>query len=48
MAAAPTVQPISSGTLPRIWSAVPPRRARYLTSDQISVPSTSRKIAIPM
>ncbi len=46
---APTVQPSSSRSLPRICAGSgPPRRARYLTSDQISTPSTSRKIGIEM
>jgi hypothetical protein len=48
IAAAPSVQPISSGVLPRIWCATPSRRARYFTSDQINTPQTSRKITIPM
>ena len=46
MTAAPIVQPISSGVLPRICSACPPRLARYLTRDQISVPSTISRIGI--
>ena len=47
ISAAPMVQPSSSGVLPRIWAASgPPRRARWRTSDQISVPSTIRKITI--
>ncbi len=46
---APTVQPSSSRSLPRIWAGSgPPRRARYLTSDQIRTPSTSRKMGIEM
>src|SRR5437764_6039368 len=48
-AAAPTVQPISRGVLPRIWAGSgPPRRRRKRMSEYTSTPSTPAKITPPM